>query len=514
MHYRIDELTDNQLPNECAPTFVPIITPINVTIVKRLRSKFTLPCKAIGSPTPSVYWLQPSGEIHKEKLLTRHGHDLVESDLLTLPHSFQNDDTGLLASEPAVEQAESQLTNQATAAFLPLSKTGSVLMSSGGLLLPSAAHHGSSTLRIGHLTPNDAGLYTCIAENRFSQIRSHVQLITQQLRIELEAENTSTNYITIRWQVNSIFNPPLSEMLGNDANSSTTSGLNATAAESGLTANASLFDLKSSSKHLNLPPEFKSDFEQAIASAKNEKSLNLLDYQLLYKMDSFGTDEERQSSAETLGSERIFESNKFFASYESVQINRQLRSFTVAGLRPGTRYKICIAVREPRLSELDPVHPGSLFRKRAIRRFRLKRNLISVESASYLAIGCLHAETAHAAFYARNILRVEKFQLPILITNALSTAIKVSLICSLVVIVLALFVTAYSWAKQRQRRSAYETPRKTLLSIAGYSQRRSETAPNTPYLTPYSTPSHAANPTPLLQMENLYSPLMLAARRH
>lgn len=504
------------MPNECAPTFVPIITPVNVTIVKRLRSKFTLSCKAIGSPTPSVYWLQPSGEIHKEKLITRHGHDLMESDLLTLPHSFQNDDTGLLGSEPAVEQSESQLTNQATAAFLPLSKAGSVLMSSGGLLLPSTAHHGSSTLRIGHLTPNDAGLYTCIAENRVSQIRSHVQLITQQLKIDLEAENTSTNYITIRWQVNSIFNPPLSEILGNDVNSSTTSGSNVTA-ESALTANASspLFDLKSSSKYSNLPPEFKSDFEEAIANAKNQKSLNLLDYQLLYKMDSFGTDEERQSSAETLGSERIFESNKFFASYESVQINRQLRSFTVAGLRPGSRYKICIAVREPRLSELDSVHQAGLFRKRAIRRFRLKRNLISVESASYLAIGCLHAETAHAAFYARNILRVEKFQLPILISNALSTAIKVSLICSLVVIVLALFVTGYTWTKQRQRRSAYETPRKTLLSIARYSQQHSDTSASTPYLTPYSTPSHAArNPTPLLQMENIYSPLMLTARRH
>lgn len=513
MHYRIDELADNQLPNECAPTFVPIITPINITIVKRLRSKLTLSCKAIGSPTPTVYWLQPSGEIHKEKLTTRHNHDLMESDLLTMPHSFQNDDTGLLGNEPAVEQTESQLAGQATAGFLPLSKTGSVLMSSGGLLLPSAAHHGSSTLRIGHLTPNDAGLYTCTAENRFNQIRSHVQLITQQLKIELEAENTATNYITIRWRVDSIFNPPLSEILGNEPNSSTASALNATA-DRALPANASLFDLKVSSKHPNLPPEFKSDFEEAIANAKNEKSLNLLDYQLLYKMDLFGTDEERQSSAETLGSERIFESNKFFASYESVQINRQLRSFTVAGLRPGTRYKICIAVREPRPNELDSGHTGGLFRKRAIRRFRLKRNLISVESASYLAIGCLHAETAHAAFYARNILRVEKFQLPILITNALSTAFKVSLICSLVAIVLALFVTGYTWTKQRQRRSAYETPRKTLLSIAGYSQRQSDTASNTSYLTPYSTPSHAANPTPLLQMENLYSPLMLSARRH
>lgn len=331
--YQIDELTSNQLPNECEPTFVPIITPINVTIVKRLRSKFTLSCKAQGVPTPNVYWLQPSGEINKEKLVTRHGHDLMESDLLTLPHSFQNDDASLIGNEQAIEQNE----NQATAAFLPYTS----LYKS----LPSTAHHGSSTLRISHLTPNDAGLYTCIAENRLGEskklvrIRSHVQLITQQLKIEIEAENTSTNFITIKWQINSIFNPQLDEILGNDL---TTTEVSVNSTDRNQT-DSTTDTINSTSNIKNKPKlnSFNIDFDEAMINVKNEQNLNLLDYQLLYKADSFGTDEDsKQTSAETLGSERIFETNKFFASYESVQINRQLKSFTVAGLRPGTRYKV------------------------------------------------------------------------------------------------------------------------------------------------------------------------------
>ena len=491
---------------------------MNVTIVRRLRSKFTLSCKAQGVPTPNVYWLQPNGDIHKEKLLTRHNHDLMESDLLTLPHSFQNDDTG---EQTAIEQTDNQFLangNQATAAFLPYTQAG-VLMSTNSLslTLPSAAHHGSSTIRISHLTPNDAGLYTCIAENRLGQIRSHVQLITQQLKIELEAENTSTNFITIRWQVNSIFNPPLNEILVND------SAIDSSVVNS--TTDDSIDQLSSphnnrtrtSNKHGELLRKFNLSFDEAIINAKNEQNLNLLDYQLLYKSDSFGTeDDNKQTSAETLGSERIFESNKFFASYESIQINRQLRSFTVAGLRPGTRYKICIAVKEPRLNELDySTHAGSLFsRKRSVRRSpfrRLKRNLISVESGQYLAINCLHSETVHAAFYARNILKVDKLRLPILLSTAFGTAIKVSLICSITAIVVILFLSAYTWTKQRHRRSAYETPRKTLLSIAGYSQPQASTA-TTPYSTPSHQPSGGQQSNPILMMENIYSPLMLARR--
>lgn len=147
-----------------------------------------------------------------------------------------------------------------------------------------------------------------------------------------------------------------------------------------------------------------------------------------------------------------------------------------------------------------------MFRKRAIRRFRLKRNLISVESASYLAIGCLHSETVHAAFYARNILQVEKFRLPILLSNAFSVAIKVSLACSSLTILIALLLFVYTWTRQRQRRSAYETPRKTLLSIAGLSRHSNATNSS------YSTPSHNPVLPVETEMESIYSPLMLAKR--
>lgn len=478
--YRIDELSNNQLSSECSPSFVPIITPINVTLVKRLRSKFSLYCKAIGIPIPNVYWLQPSGEIYKEKLLTRHTHDLMEKDLLSSPHSFQNDDTGLIGNEQLIEQNENQLTNQATAAFLPYTN-GALMSTSTRLTLPSNPHHGSSTLRISHLTPNDAGLYTCVAENFLGKIRSHVQLITQQLKIDLDVENVSTNFITIRWELDSVFNPSLSEILGTNFDLNETS------------ANNSSFNLTAPSK------KYKIEIDEALAQAKKEQ--NLLEYQLLYKLDPYIQDDDKQTSTETLGSERTFESNnnnKFFASYESVQINRQLRSFTIAGLRPGSRYKICVAIREPRLNELELGNSG-LFRKRAIRRSRLKRNLISVESASYLAISCLHATTSHAAFYARNILRVEKFELPMLLTTAFGTAIKVSLVFLVSSIIIVLILIVFTWTKQHQRRSLYETPRKTLLSSI-----MSNTLQT-------NTPLHS-NQAPVIPMESIYSPLMSARR--
>ena len=137
-------LNISEIPDECPPKLVPQLIPSNynpginksVVIHKKIGDRHQLQCRALGVPTPKIYWILPNGEILNETSNTNSIHIQLKSQ---------------------------------------------------------------GSLRLFHLKPRDSGTYKCIAENQHGNITSSVVLAVDNIDLNLFPVTISSTYITLVW---------------------------------------------------------------------------------------------------------------------------------------------------------------------------------------------------------------------------------------------------------------------------------------------------------------------------
>ena len=81
------QLNISEIPDECPPKLVPQLIPSNyntginksVVIHKKIGDRHQLQCRALGVPTPKIYWILPNGEILNETSNTNSIHIQLKS---------------------------------------------------------------------------------------------------------------------------------------------------------------------------------------------------------------------------------------------------------------------------------------------------------------------------------------------------------------------------------------------------------------------------------------------------
>lgn len=130
---RVREVSSREMSASCLPMIPTSSLPSYVGV--REGGKLVLPCRALADPQPKLYWVTPSG--------------------LRLGPAPSHASKRLPASAPCHSLTALEGFNQTSASSQPLNDTPCKHYR----LLPEG------TLEVNKVTPSEAGLYTCIAEN-------------------------------------------------------------------------------------------------------------------------------------------------------------------------------------------------------------------------------------------------------------------------------------------------------------------------------------------------------------
>ncbi|XP_077384823.1 leucine-rich repeat neuronal protein 2 [Festucalex cinctus] len=140
---RVREISSREMSASCLPTIPTASLPSNVAV--REGGKLLLHCRALADPQPQLYWVTPSG--------------------LRLGSSSNVSEGPPASSEGTTYSSASSISPSQAQGNFPTIRDW---------LLPEG------TLEIRRVTPRDAGLYTCIAENTLGADTRSVIVVVQR----------------------------------------------------------------------------------------------------------------------------------------------------------------------------------------------------------------------------------------------------------------------------------------------------------------------------------------------